>query len=38
MTRWIQSPQELNRHTVMPNMGITEPKTRDIVGYLYTLK
>jgi putative membrane protein len=38
MMRWIQAPQEVNPHTAMPNMGITEPETRDIVGYLYTLK
>jgi cytochrome c oxidase assembly factor CtaG/cytochrome c2 len=38
MMRWIQAPQEVNQHTAMPNMGITEPEARDIVGYLYTLK
>jgi putative membrane protein len=38
MMRWIQAPQEVNQHTAMPNMGITEPEARNIVGYLYTLK
>jgi cytochrome c len=38
MMRWIQAPQEVNQHTAMPNMGITEPEAKDIVGYLYTLQ
>jgi hypothetical protein len=38
MMAWIQQPQEVNQHTVMPPMGITEPEAWDIVGYLHTLK
>jgi cytochrome c len=38
MMTWIQAPQEVNQHTAMQNMGVTEPEARDIVGYLYTLK
>jgi cytochrome c len=38
MMRWIQAPQEVNRPTPMPNMGVTESEARDIAGYLYTLR
>jgi cytochrome c len=38
MIRWIQAPQQVHKHTAMPNMGMTESEARDIAGYLYTLR
>ncbi len=38
LMRWIQHPRQVEPHTVMPEMGVTEQDSRDIVGYLYTLR
>ena len=38
MIRWIQSPQEVDPRTAMPDMGVTERDARDIAAYLYTLR
>jgi cytochrome c2 len=38
MMRWIQHPQQIERGTVMPEMGVTEQDARDITAYLYTLR
>jgi cytochrome c len=38
LTRWIAVPQSIEPGTVMPNLGISEGKARDIAAYLYTLK
>jgi cytochrome c len=38
LTRWIAVPQAIEPGTVMPNLGVSEGKARDIAAYLYTLK
>jgi cytochrome c len=38
LMRWIQHPREVESHTAMPEMGVTEQDSRDIAAYLYTLK
>jgi cytochrome c2 len=38
MMRWIQHPHQVEPHTLMPEMGVTESDSRDIVAYLYTLQ
>ena len=35
---WIQHPRQIEPHTVMPEMGVTEKDSRDIAAYLYTLR
>jgi cytochrome c len=35
---WIQHPREVESHTAMPEMGVTEQDSRDIAAYLYTLR
>lgn len=35
---WIQHPRQVEPHTVMPEMGVSEQDSRDIAAYLYTLK
>jgi cytochrome c len=35
---WIQHPRQVEPHTVMPEMGVTEQDSRDIAAYLYTLR
>jgi cytochrome c2 len=37
MMRWIQHPREVEPHTLMPEMNVTEDDSRDIAAYLYTL-
>jgi cytochrome c len=37
MMRWIQHPREVEPHTIMPEMNVTEDDARDIAAYLYTL-
>ena len=38
LIKWLQNPPAFDPNTAMPNMGITEPDSRDIAAYLYTLK
>ncbi len=38
MMRWIQHPRQVEPHTLMPEMGVTEQDSRDIAAYLYTLR
>jgi cytochrome c2 len=38
MMLWIQHPHQVEPHTLMPEMGVTEQDSRDIVAYLYTLQ
>ena len=38
LIRWIQMPRAVDEHTAMPNIGVTEAETRNIAGYLYTLR
>lgn len=35
---WIQHPRQVEPHTAMPEMGVTDQDSRDIAAYLYTLK
>ena len=35
---WIQHPRQVESHTAMPEMGVTEQDSRDIAAYLYTLR
>ncbi len=35
---WIRHPHQVEPHTLMPEMGVTEQDSRDIAAYLYTLK
>jgi cytochrome c2 len=37
MMRWIQHPHEVEPHTIMPEMNVSEDDSRDISAYLYTL-
>ncbi len=34
---WIRHPHQVEPHTLMPEMGVTEQDSRDIAAYLYTL-
>jgi cytochrome c len=35
---WIQHPKQVEPHTAMPEMNVTEQDSRDIAAYLYTLE
>jgi cytochrome c len=35
---WIEHPRQVEPHTAMPEMGVTEQESRDIAAYLYTLR
>jgi cytochrome c len=37
LMHWIQHPHQIEPHTVMPEMNVTEQDSRDIAAYLYTL-
>jgi cytochrome c2 len=37
MMHWIQHPHEVEPHTLMPEMNVSEDDSRDIAAYLYTL-
>jgi cytochrome c len=37
LMQWIQHPHQVEPHTAMPEMGVTEQDSRDIAAYLYTL-
>ena len=38
LMRWIEHPRQVEPHTAMPEMGVTEQDGRDIAAYLYTLR
>jgi cytochrome c len=38
LMQWIQHPRQVEQHTLMPEMGVTEQDSRDIAAYLYTLR
>ena len=38
MMQWIQHPQQVERGTAMPEMGVTDGDARDITAFLYTLR
>lgn len=35
LIKWIQTPQQIEPGTAMPNMGVTEKEASDIAAYLY---
>ncbi len=38
LMQWIQHPRQVEPHTVMPEMGVTEQDSRDIAAYLYAIR
>lgn len=38
LMHWIQHPHQVEPHTMMPEMGVTEQDSRDIAAYLYSLR
>jgi cytochrome c2 len=38
MMHWIRFPRSVDDQTAMPETGVTERDSRDIVAYLYTLR
>ena len=38
MMHWIRKPRDVEQHTAMPDMNVSENDRRDIVAYLYTLR
>jgi cytochrome c len=38
LEHWIRHPHEIQPHTVMPDMNVSEEDARNIAAYLYTLK
>jgi cytochrome c len=37
LRHWIQHPHQIEPHTAMPEMGVTDGDSKDIAAYLYTL-
>jgi cytochrome c2 len=35
---WIEHPRQVEPHTAMPEMGVSQHDSRDIAAYLYTLR
>jgi cytochrome c len=38
LMRWIRYPHQVEPHTAMPDMNVSEGDSRDIAAYLYTLR
>ena len=38
LVRWLRDPQQVERGTAMPNLGLTDRQARDVAAYLYTLE
>lgn len=38
LMHWIQQPHQVDPHTAMPEMNVTEDDARNIAAYLYTLE
>jgi cytochrome c1 len=38
LMRWVKSPQSVEPHTAMPNLGLNDQQARDVAAYLYTLQ
>jgi cytochrome c2 len=38
MAAWLQHPQDVERGTAMPDMGVTDEDARDMTAFLYTLR
>ena len=36
LEKWIMHPREVNPHTAMPDLGVTQAEARDMAAYLYT--
>lgn len=37
MVRWLRAPQQVDAHTAMPDLQVTEADANDIAAYLETL-
>ena len=37
LRHWIRQPHEIEPHTAMPEMGVTDEDSKDVAAYLYTL-
>jgi len=37
LSRWLQNPKAINPDNSMPNLGISEPESRDLAAFLGTL-
>lgn len=37
LVRWIREPQQIDPHTAMPALGVSNEDARDMVAYLLTL-
>ena len=35
LVRWLRDPQAVSPETLMPNLGLGQPRARDIAAYLY---
>jgi cytochrome c1 len=38
LMRWIRTPHDVEPHTAMPEMGVTDKDSQDIATYLYSLR
>ncbi len=38
LLRWIQHPRQVDPHTAMPELGVTDADARDLAAYLETLR
>lgn len=38
LVRWVSSPESVEPHTAMPNLGLNQQQARDVAAYLYTLE
>jgi cytochrome c2 len=38
LERWILDPKDVEPHTAMPKLGLTETEARDVAAYLFTLR
>ena len=38
LVRWIRDPRDIEPHTAMPNLGLSDLEARDVAAYLYTLR
>lgn len=37
LQHWIMNPHQIEQHTAMPEMGVSDEDSKDIAAYLYTL-
>jgi cytochrome c len=38
LQHWIMNPHQIEQHTAMPEMGVSNADSKDIAAYLYTLR